>query len=92
LRSDRRPIQVERAQRGPKALALLAHQVLRRGVIDPAALAGREAFLDRIDVLVAEMMRDEGVRLPGARRAALLRAAEKNGIGVSADVLASLAR
>ncbi len=61
-------------------------------VIDPAALAGREAFLDRIEVLVAEMMRDEGVRLPGARRAALLRAAEENGIGVSADVLASLAR
>jgi hypothetical protein len=30
--------------------------------------------------------------LPGARRAALLRAAEENGIGVSADVLASLAR
>jgi (2R)-3-sulfolactate dehydrogenase (NADP+) len=60
-------------------------------VIDPAALAGREAFLDRIEVLVAEMMRDEGVRLPGARRAALLRAAEANGIAVSADLLASLA-
>lgn len=61
-------------------------------VIDPAALAGREAFLDRIEVLVAEITRDEGVRLPGARRAALLRAAEENGIGVSVDVLASLAR
>ncbi|MEO5845056.1 MAG: Ldh family oxidoreductase, partial [Caldimonas sp.] len=30
-------------------------------VIDPAALAGREAFLDRIELLVTEMMRDEGV-------------------------------
>ena len=61
-------------------------------VIDPAALAGRDAFLDRIEVLVTEMMRDEGVRLPGARRAALLCAAEANGIVVGSDVLASLAR
>jgi len=61
-------------------------------VIDPAALVGRDAFLDRIEVLVTEMMRDQGVRLPGARRAALLRAAEANGIVVGAEVLASLAR
>ena len=61
-------------------------------VIDPAALVGRDAFLDRIEVLVTEMMRDEGVRLPGARRAALLRAAEANGIVVGCDVLASLTR
>ena len=40
-------------------------------VIDPEALAGREAFLDRIEILVREMLADEGVRLPGARRDAL---------------------
>jgi (2R)-3-sulfolactate dehydrogenase (NADP+) len=51
-------------------------------VIDPGALAGREAFLDRIEVLLAEMLRDDGVRLPGARREALRRRAEADGIDV----------
>jgi (2R)-3-sulfolactate dehydrogenase (NADP+) len=55
-------------------------------VIDPGALAGREAFLDRIERLVDEMLSDEGVRLPGGRRASLLRAAEADGIEV-ADAL-----
>ncbi len=59
-------------------------------VIDPAALAGREAFLDRIEVLVAEMLRDAGVRLPGARREALLRKAQDQGIAIADTVLASL--
>ncbi len=40
-------------------------------VIDPGALAGRDSFLARVEVLIAEMQRDEGVRLPGARREAL---------------------
>ena len=52
-------------------------------VIDPGALAGREMFLDRLEVLVAEMLRDDGVRLPGARREALRRAAERDGLNVS---------
>ena len=60
-------------------------------VIDPQALAGREAFLDRIEVLVAEMMVDDGVRLPGQRREALLRAARADGIAVSDALLAVLA-
>jgi (2R)-3-sulfolactate dehydrogenase (NADP+) len=59
-------------------------------VIDPQALAGREAFLDRIEVLVAEMLVDEGVRLPGARRESLRRAAEANGIVVADALLAAL--
>jgi (2R)-3-sulfolactate dehydrogenase (NADP+) len=59
-------------------------------VIDPAALAGRESYLDRIEVLVAEMLQDDGVRLPGARREALRRNAEAEGIEVSDAVLASL--
>ena len=59
-------------------------------VIDPAALAGREAFLDRLEVLVSEMMIDDGVRLPGARREALRRSAEANGISVSDAMLHSL--
>ena len=59
-------------------------------VIDPAALAGREAFLDRLEVLVTEMLSDDGVRLPGARREALRRSAEANGLSVSAAMLSSL--
>ena len=59
-------------------------------VIDPAALAGSDAYLDRIEVLVAEMLKDDGVRLPGARREALRRRAEAEGIEVAEAVLASL--
>lgn len=59
-------------------------------VIDPGALAGREAYLDRLEVLVAEMLRDDGVRLPGARREALRRRAEAEGLEVPDAVVASL--
>jgi len=51
-------------------------------VIDPGALAGRESFLARIEVLIAEMQRDAGVRLPGARREALRAQALVQGIEV----------
>jgi (2R)-3-sulfolactate dehydrogenase (NADP+) len=59
-------------------------------VIDPAALAGREAFLERLEVLVREMLADDGVRLPGARREALAARAEKEGLAVADAVLATL--
>jgi (2R)-3-sulfolactate dehydrogenase (NADP+) len=59
-------------------------------VIDPGALTGSDAYLDRIEVLVAEMLKDDGVRLPGARREALRRKAEAEGIEVAEPVLASL--
>jgi (2R)-3-sulfolactate dehydrogenase (NADP+) len=58
-------------------------------VIDPGALAGRAAYLDRIEVLLVEMLSDEGVRLPGARREALRRQAEARGIEVPEPLLAS---
>ena len=58
-------------------------------VIDPGALAGSEAFLDRVEVLVAEMLRDDGVRLPGARREALRRRAQAEGLDVPDALLAS---
>jgi (2R)-3-sulfolactate dehydrogenase (NADP+) len=60
-------------------------------VIDPGALAGREAFFDRIEILVREMLVDEGVRLPGARREALAEQAGRSGLVVSDAVLAALA-
>ncbi len=56
-------------------------------VIDPGALAGREHFLDRIEVLVAEMLKDDGVRLPGARREALRLRALSDGIDVPEALL-----
>jgi len=55
-------------------------------VVDPGSLAGRDSFLDRVEVLVAQMLRDEGVRLPGARREALRRRAQAEGLEV-ADAL-----
>ena len=58
-------------------------------VIDPAALAGRDGFLDRIEVLITEMQLDEGVRLPGTRREALRRIAELDGVEVPDALLAS---
>lgn len=37
-------------------------------VIDPAALAGADVYAARIEDLVSGMLKDAGVRLPGARR------------------------
>ncbi len=59
-------------------------------VVDPGALAGAAHYLDRVEVLVAEMLKDEGVRLPGARREALRRQAEADGIEVAEAMLATL--
>ena len=59
-------------------------------VVDPAALAGASHYLDRVEVLIAEMFKDDGVRLPGARREALRRKAESEGIDVADALLATL--
>src|SRR5688572_20889341 len=53
-------------------------------VIDPAALAGRDRYEERIESLVAAMLGDEHVRLPGARRDALADQARASGIDVPA--------
>ena len=62
-------------------------------VVDPGALAGppsaSDAYLDRIEVLVLEMLRDDGVRLPGARREALRRRALAEGVEVPEALLAA---
>lgn len=57
-------------------------------VIDPGALAGSAGYLDRVEVLVGEMLRDDGVRLPGARREELRLRAEAQGIEVPEALLA----
>ena len=59
-------------------------------VVDPGALAGSEVYFDRVELLVAEMLKDDGVRLPGARREALRRKVEAEGLEVAEAVLASL--
>ena len=53
-------------------------------------LDGGEAFLDRVESLVAAMLGDAGVRLPGTRRAALEAGAAAEGIEVPAPLLARL--
>ena len=58
-------------------------------VIDPGALAGRDGFLSRVEVLVGEMQRDDGVRLPGARREALRVKALADGVEVPDALVAA---
>lgn len=59
--------------------------------IDPGALAGSDAFYQRIEVLMAEMLRDDGVRLPGVRREALRLQAAQQGLLVPDTLLAAWA-
>jgi len=58
--------------------------------IDPGALAGREAFLDRVEFLLAAMQADPGVRLPGSRRQGLAARAAAEGLEVPQAMLDQL--
>lgn len=63
--------------------------------IDPAALVGAEVWYDRLEVFIARMIADEGVRLPGARRQLAAAKANADGVELSDSVrneLAGLAR
>ena len=84
--------------------ALLSHELesfyleqaspLRLGqafmAIDPAALAGTDIYSERVDALVAAMLSEEGVRLPGERRRDRTARAEREGIEVGQDLLDEL--
>ena len=63
-------------------------------VIDPNALAHpgqpERRYVARVEVLIEEMLKDDGVRLPGARREALRRRALADGLEVPDGVLALL--
>ena len=89
--------------------AALSHQVesmhqgsgppLRLGqlfvAIDPDVLAGTETYLDRVETLIAAMLAEEGVRLPGARRTDARADAARGGIEISDELkteLVALAR
>ncbi|MDQ2989794.1 MAG: Ldh family oxidoreductase, partial [Pseudomonadota bacterium] len=52
-------------------------------VIDPGALAGSDVFYSRIETLVAMMLADDGVRLPGDRRRGIAGNAERSGITIA---------
>jgi (2R)-3-sulfolactate dehydrogenase (NADP+) len=58
--------------------------------IDPRALAGEEVYLERVETLVAAMMEDPAVRLPGARRHESAARADREGIVLPADLLARI--
>jgi (2R)-3-sulfolactate dehydrogenase (NADP+) len=58
--------------------------------IDPAALAGSDSYFDRLEVMVAAMTQDDGVRLPGTRRHAGREKSKADGIEVPEALLAEL--
>ena len=58
--------------------------------IDPDALAGNARYFERVETLVAAMLYDEGVRLPGARRAALAECAAQDGVDIAPALLQQL--
>ncbi len=58
--------------------------------INPSALVSAEVYHERIETLLAAMLVDEDVRIPGYRRADLKRQAQRNGIEVSEDIAAQM--
>ena len=65
----------------------LGHALL---AVDPGALAGRAVFGERVEALVAAMLAEPGVRLPGDGRRAAEAAAAAAGLAVPEALLASL--
>lgn len=48
--------------------------------LDPAACAGSSVYMERVEALIAALLADEAVRLPGSRRVAAHEQAERGGI------------
>ena len=71
----------------PGAAASIGHALL---AIDPAALGGADVYYERIETLLAAMLEDPGVRLPGARRRKLVADAQAGGIAVPDALLRQL--
>ena len=65
----------------------IGHAIL---AIDPGALAGSAVYFSRLEALIASMLSDEGVRLPGVRRQKLTAAARAQGITIADAQLAEL--
>jgi (2R)-3-sulfolactate dehydrogenase (NADP+) len=60
--------------------------------IDPEALAGNAEYFARLEEMIARMLEEEGVRLPGARRHAASASALSEGIEVPQPLLDELQR
>ena len=71
----------------PGRPASIGHALL---AIDPGAFAGTAAYDSRLDTLIAELLKDEAVRLPGARRQKLVADARANGLAVPDAMLKKL--
>ena len=56
--------------------------------IDPTRSA--PGFVDRLEVLFADLLSETGVRLPGDRRIAFRAQAERDGVEVPADLIATI--
>jgi (2R)-3-sulfolactate dehydrogenase (NADP+) len=61
-------------------------------VINPDALAGNGTYFARVESLVAAMLIDEDVRLPGARRAQIAVASSDKGVEVADAILDEIRR
>ncbi len=59
-------------------------------VINPDAMGGAAVFAERIETLIAAMTESTDVRLPGARRYALQRQAQRDGVNVPDALLNQL--
>lgn len=67
----------------------IGHTIL---AIDPDALAGRNVYLARVEALIAAMLEDEGVRLPGARREEARSRSAQDGVELSDALYTQIAQ
>ena len=65
----------------------IGHAIL---ALDPGALAGEDSYFPRLESMITQMLRDDGVRLPGARRQKLTATARAHGVQLSEAQLAEL--
>lgn len=71
----------------PGRPASIGHAIV---AINPGALAGSDVYFERIETLLAAMLADEGVRLPGERRHAAVADARVNGVEIPDALLRQL--
>ena len=64
----------------PGKAASIGHAIM---AVDPGGLGGAAVYHERIETLLAAMLLDEQVRLPGERRRQIVKAAQTSGIAVS---------
>jgi len=59
-------------------------------LIDPESLAGKETYVNRLESLIAMMLKDHSVRLPGARRQTMANQSAQHGTFIPEHLLAEL--